>query len=94
MAPYWVNYHLEHHLFFYVPCYNLPKLHRILMAGSHASRMEVAPGYLAVLRKATARPDHDDQPGEREHGMRRAANQDTASAGFYFARRNAARRCH
>ena len=45
VAPYWVNYHLEHHLFFYVPCYNLPKLHRILMAGPHASRMEVAPGY-------------------------------------------------
>jgi fatty acid desaturase len=82
VAPYWVNYHLEHHLFFYVPCHNLPKLHRILMAGPHASRMEVAPGYLAVLRKATARPDHDDQPGPRIHGVRRAANQDTASAGF------------
>jgi hypothetical protein len=35
-----------------------------------------------VLRKATARPDHDDRPGQRVHGMRRAANQDTASAGF------------
>ena len=82
VAPYWVNYHLEHHLFFYVPCHNLPELHRILMAGPHASRMEVAPGYLAVLRKATARADHDDQPGQRIHGKRHAANQDTASAGF------------
>ena len=36
VAPYWVNYHLEHHLFFYVPCYNLPKLHRILVASPHA----------------------------------------------------------
>ena len=35
VAPYFVNYHLEHHLFYYVPCYNLPKLHRILMAGPH-----------------------------------------------------------
>src|SRR6185295_2095331 len=21
VAPYWVNYHLEHHLFLFVPCY-------------------------------------------------------------------------
>ena len=27
IAPYFVNYHLEHHLLFYVPCYNLPKVH-------------------------------------------------------------------
>ena len=25
IAPYFVNYHLEHHLLFYVPCYNLPQ---------------------------------------------------------------------
>src|SRR5262245_54319765 len=31
IAPYFVNYHLEHHLLYYVPCYNLPKLHAILM---------------------------------------------------------------
>ena len=30
IAPYYVNYHLEHHLLFYVPCYNLPRVHRIL----------------------------------------------------------------
>ena len=43
IAPYFVNYHLEHHLLFYVPCYNLPKLHAILMRGPHAARMEVQP---------------------------------------------------
>ena len=32
IAPYYVNYHLEHHLLFYVPCYNLPRVHRILSA--------------------------------------------------------------
>jgi len=37
IAPYFVNYHLEHHLLFYVPCYNLPKLHDILMRGPHAA---------------------------------------------------------
>ncbi|MBZ0217732.1 MAG: fatty acid desaturase family protein, partial [Fimbriimonadaceae bacterium] len=27
VAPYWVNYHVEHHLLMWVPCYNLKKLH-------------------------------------------------------------------
>jgi len=44
MTPYFVNYHLEHHLLFYVPCYNVPKLHAILMRGPHASRMKVQRG--------------------------------------------------
>src|SRR5215475_12421385 len=56
IAPYFVNYHLEHHLLFYVPCYNLPKLHAILMSGPGAARMEVRRGYLSVLRLATTRP--------------------------------------
>ncbi len=34
IAPYYVNYHLEHHLLFYVPCYNLPRVHRILCTRS------------------------------------------------------------
>jgi fatty acid desaturase len=87
IAPYFVNYHLEHHLMFYVPCYNLPKLHAILRRGPHAARMEVQPGYLSVLRLATARPDSEDRPGaivnnarRRRHGGR--VGEDQASAGF------------
>jgi fatty acid desaturase len=87
IAPYFVNYHLEHHLMFYVPCYNLPKLHAILQRGPHAARMEVQPGYLSVLRLATARPDSEDRPGaivnnarRRRHDGRVGENQ--ASAGF------------
>src|SRR6202008_1669402 len=57
IAPYFVNYHLEHHLLFYVPCYNLPKLHCILMQGPHSARMEVQRGYLTVLRLATVKPN-------------------------------------
>jgi fatty acid desaturase len=57
IAPYYVNYHLEHHLLIFVPCYNLPALHRILARGTHAGRMEVQPGYAAVLRLATGRVD-------------------------------------
>lgn len=82
VAPYWVNYHLEHHLFYYVPCYNLPKLHRILRAGPHAARMELAPSYRDVLRKATARPDHEDRPGELVHNLRRKANENSVAGGF------------
>jgi fatty acid desaturase len=72
IAPYYVNYHLEHHLLFYVPCYNLPKVHRILGRSRFAGRMEVQPGYAAVLRLATARPDHDDRPGQLVNSARRA----------------------
>jgi len=28
IAPYWVNFHAEHHLFMHVPCWKLPRLHR------------------------------------------------------------------
>lgn len=72
IAPYYVNYHLEHHLLFYVPCYNLPKVHRLLSASRHADRMEVQPGYAAVLRLATAKPDRDDRPGLLVNSARRA----------------------
>ena len=40
-APYWVNYHVDHHLLFYVPCYNLPKLHRMLLAKGLGPKMEI-----------------------------------------------------
>jgi len=53
IAPYWVNFHAEHHLFMYVPCWNLPRLHRAVVATPKAADMEVAPGYLSVLRTAT-----------------------------------------
>ena len=29
LAPYWVNYHVEHHLMMWIPCYNLPKGARV-----------------------------------------------------------------
>lgn len=54
LAPYWVNYHLEHHLFMFVPCWRLPAAHRFLRAGIGGRRIEFKPGYLAVLRAATS----------------------------------------
>ena len=54
VAPYWVNYHAEHHLFMGVPCYRLPEVHAALgRAGRHGD-MTIAPDYLAVLRQVTA----------------------------------------
>ncbi len=55
VAPYWVNYHLEHHLFVFTPCWKLPAAHRLLVAQGLAPHMELADGYLQVLRKATAK---------------------------------------
>jgi fatty acid desaturase len=87
IAPYFVNYHLEHHLLFYVPCYNLPKLHAILMCGPHARRMEVQQGYARVLKLATVKPDAEDRPGEIVNAARRLragsrSEDDQASSGF------------
>ena len=56
LAPYWVNYHLEHHLLVFTPCWKLPRAHRMLCDKGLAPRMELARGYLEVLRKATANP--------------------------------------
>lgn len=56
MAPYWVNYHVDHHLLFYVPCYNLPKLHRLLLATGLGPKMEIRETYSEVLRLAASKP--------------------------------------
>ena len=54
VAPYWVNYHLEHHLFMFVPCWRLPQAHRALLAAGRREEMELQPGYRAVLQAATS----------------------------------------
>lgn len=54
IAPYWVNFHAEHHVFMHLPCWSLPRAHRLLAAKGVARRMEVAPGYLAVLDQASS----------------------------------------
>lgn len=53
IAPFWVHYHAEHHVFMHVPCYRLPALHDVLMNKGYWSRMKIAPGYVSVLREAT-----------------------------------------
>ena len=61
VAPYWVNYHLEHHLFLFVPCYRLPAAHRMLIAKGYGPKMELRHGYREVLRMAASATV--DKPG-------------------------------
>lgn len=56
LAPYWVNYHSEHHLFMGVPCYNLPLAHKYLGERGHHQRMTISPGYRDVMAQVTASP--------------------------------------
>ena len=53
IAPYWVNYHCEHHMFTHIPCWHLAKAHRLLASKGVTECMEVQPGYRAVLKLAT-----------------------------------------
>src|SRR5215472_3554367 len=57
LAPYWVNYHVDHHVLFYVACYNLPKLHALLLAKGYGPKMEIQPDYLTILKLATSKPE-------------------------------------
>ena len=54
IAPYWVNYHGEHHMFTQVPCWNLPRAHRLLAGKGVTARMELQPGYATVMRLVSA----------------------------------------
>ncbi len=57
IAPYWVNYHCEHHMFMHVPCYRLAGLHRALAAKGVTEKMEVQRGYTRVLSVATSKAE-------------------------------------
>jgi fatty acid desaturase len=56
IAPYYVNYHCEHHMFMHVPCWRLPEVRRRLERQGVTTRMEGAPGYLSVLTAVTTAP--------------------------------------
>jgi fatty acid desaturase len=52
LAPYWVNYHVEHHAYMYVPCWQLKALHAALKREGYVEKMEYRKSYLEVLRLA------------------------------------------
>ena len=53
LAPYWVNYHLEHHLIMHVPCWRLKKVHSLLLKKGYADRMKVSKNYFDVFKQVT-----------------------------------------
>lgn len=52
VAPYWVNYHLEHHMVMHVPCWQLPRMHAALMETEIGNQMNIAPNYRHALSEA------------------------------------------
>ncbi len=54
IAPYWVNFHGEHHMFMHLPCWSLPQANRLLAKKGVTDGMLTAPSYLTVLKAASA----------------------------------------
>ncbi|MFZ4122034.1 MAG: fatty acid desaturase family protein [Caulobacterales bacterium] len=52
IAPYWVNFHAEHHMFMHLPCYRLGRAHAVLRTRGVHPRMQIANGYAEVLAQA------------------------------------------
>jgi fatty acid desaturase len=57
IAPYWVNYHCEHHMFMHVPCWRLPRVQRLMREKGVLDGMLTAPGYWTVLKAAASKPE-------------------------------------
>lgn len=58
IAPYWVNYHCEHHMFTQIACWKLPLAHKILRRNNVTARMELQTGYWAMLTMASDLQPH------------------------------------
>ncbi|MEL6567191.1 MAG: fatty acid desaturase family protein [Pseudomonadota bacterium] len=56
IAPYWVNYHCEHHMFMHLPCYRLAEAHALLIEKGFGDQMEIQPNYATILSAASAKP--------------------------------------
>jgi fatty acid desaturase len=57
IAPYFVNFHLEHHLLVSCPCYRLKTANALLIRKGFGPRMELKPNYVAMLAHAISRPE-------------------------------------
>lgn len=51
IAPYWVNFHLEHHLVMHVPCWRLARMHRMMLDKGWGQEMRLARSYWQVLKE-------------------------------------------
>jgi fatty acid desaturase len=57
LAPYWVNYHCEHHMFMHLPFYRLAEAHALLEQKGVTDRMEVQESYWRVLKSAAGKSE-------------------------------------
>lgn len=48
-APYFVNFHIEHHMVPFVPCWRLPEVHKIMVSKGFGKEMEIAHGYGSII---------------------------------------------
>jgi fatty acid desaturase len=51
-APLNVNYHLEHHFMVAAPCYNYPKLHKMLKERGFYKEALLVPNYREIIKMA------------------------------------------
>lgn len=73
VIPRGITYHIEHHWYPAVPCYNLPKIHALLMQNEEFRKnAQISHGLIEVWRDATnPSPVHFDQmPRRREIAIR------------------------
>ncbi len=63
---YWqMNYHTEHHMYAGVPCYNLPKLHRLIRPEMPECKRGLLPAWIEIIkimRKQKADPAYQHVP--------------------------------
>lgn len=55
VAPYWVNYHVEHHAYIFIPCYNLKKAHKAMILNGFKDEINTLKNYKQVLQLAAPR---------------------------------------
>jgi len=64
LAPFNLNYHLEHHFHAGVPCYNLKAFHRLLKEKGIYEKTEFPNGYGELFRRVLLPDPHGESPVE------------------------------
>lgn len=54
LAPYWVNFHVEHHAYMFVPCFRLKALHETMIKNGHSDEMELRSHYTSIVKLAAS----------------------------------------
>ncbi len=49
-APYFVNYHIEHHMLPFVPCWRLREVHDLMLKRGFGDEMEIRTGYWDIIK--------------------------------------------